>query len=143
MEKQRNGVLVKPHLRLSDDQLKQIDKLSRELLEDPGLLCYSAAAAEVFEKAGARVEDAGPCKRVRIPSTLIDSAVGTAPSKIVLGARNPDNRLILDAHEPRVRFGSGAETNVWLDVGFEQFQNGCSGAATFILFFGVFRRDAG
>jgi trimethylamine--corrinoid protein Co-methyltransferase len=37
-----------------------------------------------------------------------------------LGARNPDNRLILDAHEPRVRFGSGSETNVWLAVAYDE-----------------------
>ena len=37
----------------------------------------------------------------------------------VLGARDPNHRLILDAHEPRVRFGTGAETNFWLDVQFD------------------------
>jgi trimethylamine--corrinoid protein Co-methyltransferase len=37
----------------------------------------------------------------------------------VLGARDPGNRLVLDAHEPRVRFGSGSETNIWLDVAFD------------------------
>ncbi len=50
---------------------------------------------------------------------MIDRALETAPSTIVLGARDPANKLILDAHEPRVRFVSGAETNVWLDVSFE------------------------
>jgi len=126
--KQREGVLVNPYRRLSDVQIRLIDAVSRELLENPGLLCYNEEAAEIFKNAGAKVEDAGDmgkiphtpgrCVRIRIPSAIIDETLESAPSKIVLGARNPDNRLILDAYEPRVRFGSGAETNIWLDVQF-------------------------
>jgi trimethylamine--corrinoid protein Co-methyltransferase len=117
--KQREGVAVTPHCRLSADQVKLVDEVSRELLDDPGVLCYNAEAADIFKKAGANVVDAGDCVRIRIPSGLIDKALDSAPSRIVLGARNPDNRLILDAHEPRVRFVSGSETNVWLDMSFE------------------------
>jgi trimethylamine--corrinoid protein Co-methyltransferase len=118
-ELQRQGVVVRPFRRLSQTQIKLIDGVSRELLEDPGLLCYSKAAAGVYRSAGARVEDAGDCVRVRLPSSIIDSALNTVPSTVVLGAREPSNRLILDAHEARVRFGSGAETNIWLDVEFD------------------------
>jgi trimethylamine--corrinoid protein Co-methyltransferase len=118
---QREGVLVRPHERLSESQIRLIDGVSRDLLEDPGLRCFNERAAALFVAAGARKEDAKGCVRLRIPSSVIDKALETAPSKIVLGARDPNNRLILDAHEPRVRFGSGAETNIWLDV---QFENG-------------------
>jgi len=118
-QKQREGVLVKPDCRLSDEQIRLIDSVSRELLEDPGLLSYNDDATRLFTDAGATVEDAGPCRRVRVPSKIIDGALETAPSTVVLGARDPDNRLVLDAHEPRVRFGSGSETNVWLHVEFE------------------------
>ncbi len=117
--KQREGVLVKPHERLSPDQIELVDEVSRELLEDPGLLCYNDEAAAIYSDAGAKVENEDGCKRVKLPSSVIDKALESAPSTVVLGARNPDNRLILDAHEPRSRFGSGAETNVWLDVDFE------------------------
>ena len=119
-QKQREGVLVaNPHCRLSESQVRTIDGISRDLLLDPGLLCYNRQATEVFKRAGAKVEDASGCVRIRIQSEIIDRTLESAPSRIVLGARNPENRLILDAHEPRVRFGSGAETNIWLDVGFE------------------------
>ncbi|MFW6065578.1 MAG: trimethylamine methyltransferase family protein [Planctomycetota bacterium] len=117
-QKQREGILVQPEQRLSDEQVRLIDGVSRELLEDPGLLCYNAEATELFKQAGAKVEDADGCVRLRVPSEVVDKALDSAPSKIVLGARDPDNRLILDATEPRVRFGSGSETNVWLDVQF-------------------------
>lgn len=116
---QRDGVLVTPVCRLSDGQIALIDEVSRALLEDPGLLCYSPGAAKVYREAGAKLEDAEGCVRVRLPSSVLDKTLDTAPSTVVLGARDPSNRLILDAYEPRVRFGSGAETNVWLDVEFD------------------------
>ena len=118
-QSQRQGVLVTPHNRLTAEQVKLIDGVSRELLQDPGLLCYNAEAVELFRRAGAAVEDGSLCPVIRLPDWLVDAALASAPSKIVLGARNPDNRLVLDAEEPRVRFGSGAETNIWLDVRFE------------------------
>ncbi|GAG33904.1 unnamed protein product, partial [marine sediment metagenome] len=107
-EMQREGVLVRPLDRLSQTQVKLIDGVSRDLLEDPGLLCYNAAAADVYRDAGAEIKREKGCVRVRLSSSIIDKALDSAPSKIVLGARDPSNRLILDAHEPRVRFGSGA-----------------------------------
>jgi len=116
---QREGLVVTPHCRLSEDQLRMVDGISRDLLEDPGLLCYNANAVAVFRRAGAKIEEADGCVRVRLGAAILDEALQSAPSRIVLGARDPDNRLILDAHEPRVRFGSGSETNVWLDVDFD------------------------
>lgn len=117
---QREGVLVaKPEERLSTGQVRLVDEVSRELLEDPGLLCYNAKALEIFRGAGAKIEDGRDAPRVSLPSSLIDRALESAPSTVILGARDPDNRLILDAHEPRVRFGSGSETNIWLDVDFD------------------------
>jgi len=116
---QREGVLVSPDKRLSEEQIKLVDSVSRELLEDPGILCYNQRAVELFRQAGATIEDAEDCQRVRISSSLLDQALNSAPSKITLGARDPENRLILDADEPRVRFGSGSETNFWLETEFE------------------------
>ena len=66
MTAQREGVLVKPTCRLSDEQVKLIDRASRDLLQDPGLLCYNATATELFREAGATVVDAGDCSRIRI-----------------------------------------------------------------------------
>jgi trimethylamine--corrinoid protein Co-methyltransferase len=116
---QREGILVVPHERLSAEQVALIDGLSRDLLQDPGLLCYNHEAVEVFRAAGAKVEDAQGCARVRLSSGILDRVLRSAPSEIILGARDPKNCLILDAHEPRVRFGSGSETNVWLEVAFD------------------------
>ncbi|NIU58924.1 MAG: hypothetical protein GWN67_21840 [Phycisphaerae bacterium] len=118
--KQREGVLVKPYCRLNETQLRLVDSVSRELLQDPGLICYNQKATKIFKDAGAKIEEMNGCVRIRVSSTIVDKALETAPSRITLGARNPENRLILDAYEPRVRFGSGSETNVWLDVDFTE-----------------------
>jgi trimethylamine---corrinoid protein Co-methyltransferase len=115
---QREGVLVRPYCRLSDAQVRLVDEVSRQLLENPGLLSSDDTVVKIFQKAGAMVEAEGSQVRIRIPSKVIDNALKTAPSKIVLGARNPENRLIIDANEPRVRFGSGAETNFWLEADY-------------------------
>ena len=118
-DEQRAGTLVRPEPRLSIDQVRLIDGVSRDLLVDPGLLCYNARAAELLKQAGAKVDDSTWPARISMPPGLLDRCLETAPARVVLGAREPSNRLILDAHEPRVRFGSGAETNVWLDVTFD------------------------
>jgi len=119
-EDQRQGVLVEqPLCRLSESQVRLVDSTSRELLENPGLICYNADAARLFRDAGARVEPGDGCAHVSLPPAILDRALETAPSVVVLGARDPANKLVLDAHEPRARFVSGAETNVWLDVDFE------------------------
>jgi trimethylamine--corrinoid protein Co-methyltransferase len=98
-----------------------MDAVSRDLLQDPGLLCHNRPAANLYRAAGARLEDDGnDCVRVRIGSAMVDQALDTAPSTVVLGARDPANRLILNADEPRVRFGSGAETNIWLQLELDE-----------------------
>lgn len=119
--KQREGVLVTPQKRLTEEQVRLIDASSRELLENPGLYCYNKKAADLLEQAGAKRENLDDCARITIPSKMIDKALDTVPSKITLGARNPDNKLIIDAEEPRVRFVSGSETNITLTV---EYKNG-------------------
>jgi len=119
---QREGVLVRPEQRLSPEQVRLVDGVSREMLEDPGLLCYNDRSTELFAAAGATVEAAADCARIRVPAAVLDRALETAPSTVVLGAPDPGNRLVLDATEPRVRFVSGSETNIWLHVGFDDGQ---------------------
>lgn len=115
-----SGTHVASQKRLSDKDITLIDSISRDLLEDPGVLCYNPAATAIFRKAGAHVEETeGNCSRIRIPSTLLDALLKTVPSRVVLGARNPAHALTLDAEETRVHFATGAETNIWLDVAYD------------------------
>ncbi|MBN1557841.1 MAG: trimethylamine methyltransferase family protein [Lentisphaerae bacterium] len=115
---QREGVVVRPYRRLSEKQIQHVDGVSRWILDTQGIHCYNDRAGRLFRERGARVEARDDHWHVRIPAGLVDQALESAPSTVVLGARDPANRLVLDAHEPRVRFGSGSETNIWLDVAF-------------------------
>ena len=124
-EPYRKGIVVKPYERLNLEQIKWLDEASLKILEDPGIWCYNERAANLFKAFGAKVwEEQGPsssCWRASFPHGLVREAVSKAPSRFVLGARRPENRLLLDAEVPRVYFGSGSEANVWIDVQMEQF----------------------
>lgn len=123
----RQSVVVKPYERLNNEQIKTLDAASLEILQDPGIWCFSERAANLYRNHGAKVReenDSGaPCWRVSLPPGLVKEAVSRAPSKVVLGARNPANKLLLDADVPRIYFGTGSETNVWLDAHLEDFQS--------------------
>jgi trimethylamine--corrinoid protein Co-methyltransferase len=89
------------------------------------VICFNRQAAEVFGDHGADVlsinPGGAPCWLLKIPGTVITDAVQSAPKVVKLGARDENNCLILDGHEPRVRFASGSEANNWLDMDMETF----------------------
>jgi len=121
----RQGVLVEPYHRLKMEQVEQLHRASLAILTDPGVLCFNRQAAEVFGDHGADVlsvnQGGAPCWLLKIPGKVITDAVQVAPKVVKLGARDENNCLILDGHEPRVRFASGSEANNWLDVDMETF----------------------
>ncbi len=122
-EQFRKGVVVRePFKRLSDDEIQLLDKTSKDILENLGLQCFNEEAADIFSKNGCMVTKHDERSwLVKIPAAVLQDAVSKAPTKVVLGARDPENRLILDAENPRVYFGSGSETNIWLDAHMETF----------------------
>lgn len=122
----REGILVpNPYQRITEEQVKQIHLASLQILVDPGLICFSKQAAEIFQANGAEVktDSSGdsPCWYIKIPPKLVKEALDSAPKTVKLGARNPDNALIMKGDEPRVYFISGSETNIWLDVDFPSY----------------------
>jgi len=125
VESFRQGVLVKPYERLNQEQVKWLDQSSLDILSDPGIWCYNERAAKLFKSHGAKVREESDsnakCWRVSFPGGLIKEAIAKAPSRIVLGARKPENRLVIDAEIPRAYFGSGSEANIWLDAEMEDF----------------------
>ncbi|MCK9274246.1 MAG: trimethylamine methyltransferase family protein [Syntrophales bacterium] len=122
----REGLLIEnPFERLSKDELMHIHNASLELLTDPGLICYNEEAASIFADGGADVspllDTSPPCRIVKIPERLVNEAVDRSPSKIILGARKPEHMLVMHGHEPKVHFVTGSETNIWLDVEFQDY----------------------
>jgi trimethylamine--corrinoid protein Co-methyltransferase len=125
MDEFRKGNIVQPYERLDRDQLKTLHNASMAILADPGIRCFNKLAADVFGKHGAQVSEMAdsdaPCWEIKIPEKLITDAISKAPSRIVLGARDPKNRLDIDAEVPRVYFGTGSETNIWLETEMEEY----------------------
>jgi len=122
----REGILISnPYERITDEQVQQIHQASLQILVDPGLICFSKKAAEIFRSHGAEVAAVAsadhPHWHIKIPEKLVMEALDSAPKTVKLGARNPDNTLIMKGDEPRVFFISGSETNIWLDVDFPTY----------------------
>jgi trimethylamine--corrinoid protein Co-methyltransferase len=127
IEGYREGVVVKPYERLTREQLRWLDDASVQILSEPGVWSYNERAAELFKRHGATVweetDGATTVWRVSLPVGLVKEAIGKAPSRFVLGARKPEQRLLLDAEIPRVYFGSGSEANIWIETELEEFVN--------------------
>ncbi len=125
MDTFRDGNIVKPYERLNKGQLDDLHRASMSILVDPGIWCYNRRAAELFAANGAEIvleeSPSATFWRVRIPEALITKAIAYAPSRIILGARDPRNRLDINAEIPRVYFGSGSESNVWLETEMEEY----------------------
>jgi trimethylamine--corrinoid protein Co-methyltransferase len=121
----RKGVLVRqPFKRLSDDEVSAIDRASLMILEETGIVCFNEQAADIFRRHSCQVErNDQQSFQIKIPASVLRDALVSAPSRVKLGARDPRNSLILDAEVPRIYFGSGSETNIWLDTDFETFVN--------------------
>ena len=123
----REGILVhNPYERMTGGQIQQIHQASVEILKNPGLISFNREAAEIFQANGAEVttvsnSDDHPCWYIKIPEKLVLQAIDSAPKTVKLGARNPDNALIMKGDEPRVFFITGSETNIWLDVDFSTY----------------------
>jgi len=107
--------------------VERIHRASLAILTDPGMVCFNRNAAELFGDHGTEVlsidQGGVACWRLKIPEKVITNAVLTAPKLVKLGARDENNCLILDGHEPRVCFASGSEANNWLDVDVGTFVN--------------------
>jgi len=139
--KQREGVLVEPYERISQDEVARIDKASMEILYDPGLFSDNEEVVEILGARGAKIKKEGSSWRIRIPEKIIRESIEGAPSIVTLGARKVENRIVLNSDEPRVRFGTGAETNIWLEIDFEPFLRKSSPSEERI--FPVFKRRSG
>lgn len=111
-----------PYERISQGEIESIDRASGRILGDIGFTCFSREAVEIFREKGCPVAPKDDRSwSVKIPSRVLDDALASVPSKVVLGARKPENALLLDAEVPRIYFGSGSETNVWLDTTIRTF----------------------
>jgi len=123
----RNGILVsRPYERLHKEQVELIHRASMQILTDPGLLSFNREAVDILASHGAVVKSVSGAHEswhVTMSEELVLKALKTAPKTVTLGARNPDNALVMKGDEPTVYLITGSETNIWLDVDFPTYVN--------------------
>ncbi len=119
----REGILVsKPLERLTEEQVRELHDASLSILRETGLLCYNRRAADIFREKGADVSEVtNTTWRVKIPTSMVNEALDSAPSTVTLGARKPENALVMKGDEPRVYLITGSETNTWLETEFKTY----------------------
>ena len=101
----------RPQFRLlSDAQLEAIHNAALEILRRTGVSVHEPQALELLKKAGADVKD----DRVRIQPHLVEWAIRTAPSRVVLcDSRNGNPRLFLE--DKNAYYGTGSDTIAVID----------------------------
>ena len=94
---------------LSDDQCERVLNGALEVLERTGAEIHSEEALEVFRKGGCWVEG----KMVRFPSHLVEWAIRTAPSRIVISNQKGERTMFLEGQN--VYYGPGPTNTYTLD----------------------------
>jgi len=94
---------------LNEEQIQQMHMATLEVLERTGIQITHPRALELLGGAGARVEG----KRVRIPAWMVEDAIRTAPSRVVLGRRNGERSVFLEGD--KVWFGPSVDCIDYLD----------------------------
>jgi trimethylamine--corrinoid protein Co-methyltransferase len=90
---------------LTEDELGDIHQATLDVLENTGVFIEADEALEVFDGAGAEIDRQN--KIVRIPPQLVEDAIQSAPSKILLAGRDPKHDKELGAG--RVHFTNFSE----------------------------------
>ncbi len=89
----------------TDDELNDIHLATLEVLEKTGLSIDTDEALDLFDGYGAQVDRTR--KIVRIPPYMVEDAIRSAPSKILLAGRDPKHDKLLEAG--RVHFTNFSE----------------------------------
>ncbi len=95
---------------LSPAEVEQIHAASMNILETVGLRVDLKRARDAFGEAGARVDEAA--RSVRIPETVVRSAIDRAPKSFTVYGADPDFRMELGTDQ--VSFAAlGTPTNIF------------------------------
>jgi len=96
---------------LSPEQIKAIDKATRELLQTTGIKFHNQEALDFFDKGGAKVDRAN--KRVYITDSLFNETVEKCGSSVSLFARDGHPTITLGGD--KVFYGTGGFATQCLD----------------------------
>jgi len=92
----------------SDDELYEIHLATLEVLEKTGLFVEDEEALDVFYGGGAFIDRTS--KIVKLPPYLVEDAIRSAPPKILLAGRNPEDDVVLESNRVGfTNFGAGIQ----------------------------------
>lgn len=95
---------------LTEDEVDQIHSGTLTLLDRTGIFVEEEKALDRFERGGARVDR--NTKMVRIPPYLVEDAIRSAPSRVVLAGQDPRHDLILEGRRVHfTNFSEGVKVN--------------------------------
>ncbi len=106
------GVIGGQFKPLSAEDIDRIHKATLEVFDEVGFQCHSRRALEIFDQGGARVDFDN--KHVRVPPSIVEKCIASAPSRIVMAGREEKNDLILEGSQ--VYFGTGTVARDILDL---------------------------
>jgi len=86
----------------TDDELDEIHRATLDVLEDAGLMVLSDEAQEILYSHGCKVDK--KTNTVKIPPYLVEDAIRSAPSQVLLAGRKAENDVVLGGK--RVAFTS-------------------------------------
>ena len=96
---------------LTDAQLDEIHLASLEILRRTGVRVHEAESLDLLKSAGCTVTDAN---LVKLPASVVEDALQSAPSRIVLCSRTGEPRVHLEGH--RSYFGTGSDLPNTIDL---------------------------
>jgi len=90
----------------TEDELEQIHSATLEVLERTGLFVGDKEAREALDGGGAIVHK--KTSTVKFPPYLVEDAIRSAPSKVLLAGRDPKNDIVLESNRVGfTNFGEG------------------------------------
>ena len=95
----------------TETELRKIHNATLETLTEMGINITNQEALDIFENAGAKVDRSN--RRVKIPADIIEEAIQSAPSELLLAGRNPEHDLVLG--KSRVNFTTFGPCNKIID----------------------------
>jgi trimethylamine--corrinoid protein Co-methyltransferase len=99
-----------PNLRMINDlQIERIHGATMDVLERTGVQLTHKKAREIMHGLGARIDG----NRVRIPSSLVQKALATAPARLNLGNRY--GKTVVSLGDRRSWFGPSLDCIYWQD----------------------------
>jgi trimethylamine--corrinoid protein Co-methyltransferase len=96
----------------TEDECAEIHRGALDILNDAGLMILNEEAREIYYSHGCEVDQ--KTNIVKMPPYLVEEAIASAPSEVLLAARNPDYDVILGGN--RIHYTNFAVAIKMLDL---------------------------